>query len=395
MQLIQKDTYAIMVVSIVVLTGVSMPIMRSLYKSSVKYKTGTTKTIQHAQPHDELRVLACMHNEDKVPPIILLLKISNPTKNSPIKVNIVHFVELVGRSTPLFISHKVHKNHPGIPASSHRIVNVFTACEENNVGSMSVDPYTIVTPYGTMHSDVCKLALEKKTNFIILPFHETIDSGISNTALRMMNKKIFESAPCSVGVLIDRGRAGEFSFATGKGYTYKVAVIFLGGADDREALAYATRMSEHLNVELSVLRFLQSETECIYTMENFLDDEVLNEFHLRVAKNPRVTYIKEEVKNGIGFIKVVESMEDTFDLIMLGRQHDMSLPLILDLTEWECSELGTMSDIFIQSNYGGHAAILVVQQQKIAAAEIALQDEDMPRARSSRKYSRLKMEIPL
>ncbi|KAF9622329.1 hypothetical protein IFM89_031132 [Coptis chinensis] len=372
-QILDKKSYQIMVGSMIVITGAFAPLVSYLHKSSTKYQLHNRRTIQHSQPNIELRVLACIHDQENVPSIIHLLKASNPTKESPINVSIIHFMELVGRATPLLISHKVHKKASAITAGSQRIINVFKLYEENNRGSILLHPYTVVSSYASMHNDVCMLAHHKRTSLIILPFHKLLASGVNNSGIKTMNSNVLDKAPCSVGILIDRGLLGGIKFVLANWLSYHVAVVFVGGPDDREALAYGTRMSEHPNIEVSIIRFLMAENKEIDTVERNLDEETVTDFKFRTAYNNRATYIEKEVSNGLGVINVIESMGNKHELIVLGRRHDDS-PLMLQLTEWnKCSELGIMGDIFMLSDYGGKATILVVQQQ----TRVALSSTDL------------------
>lgn len=74
---------------------------------------------------------------------------------------------------------------------------------------MSVQSLTAVSPYQTMHEDVSVLAEDKHVSLIVLPFHkqQTVDGGMEpiHPALKGFNESILNSAPCSVGILVDRG----------------------------------------------------------------------------------------------------------------------------------------------------------------------------------------------
>ncbi|KAF5178640.1 Cation/H(+) antiporter, partial [Thalictrum thalictroides] len=367
--LIDYASYEVLCVSMLFVTAGLTPVVRYLFKSTIKDKHNR-RTIQHSNPYGELRVMACIYEEENVPSIIHLLKATNPTKDSPINVSIVHFVELVGRATPLIISHKAHRKPSAATAVSQRIITVFKRYEENNRGSILVHPYTVVSPYASMHNDVCMLALHKRTTLIILPFHKQFVTGTISGGIKTVNCNVLEKSPCSVGILIDRGLLGGIKFVLTNWLSYHVAVVFLGGADDREALALGVRMSEHQTIELTVIRFLANYKKDSDPVEKSLDDEMVNDFKYRCAFNNRVTYIEEDkVKNGRGVINVLKAMADRYELIILGRRHDENSPLILELTEWNKSELGTMGDIFTTSGYGGKATILVMQQQTKEAEE--------------------------
>lgn len=145
-------------------------------------------------------------------------------------------------------------------------------------------PFIVVASYKTMHESVCRLAQGKLFPLIIVPFHRNqwYSAGSSiGTALRQFNINIQSYAPCTVGILVDRGFSCGMSLFH---FSYHVAAIFIGGPDDREALAYATRMSnQQSEVAVTVVRIvLQKKKECTneeQEMEASLDDSVTEDFN--------------------------------------------------------------------------------------------------------------------
>ncbi|GJZ75266.1 hypothetical protein Tco_0639731 [Tanacetum coccineum] len=78
------------------------------------------------------------------------------------------------------------------------------------------------------------------------------DKGILE--MRHVNRKVLRHAPCSVGVAVDRGlRSTQLSREI---QCISATIIFIVGNDDREALAYASRVARHPGVKLIVVRFL-------------------------------------------------------------------------------------------------------------------------------------------
>ncbi|GJW09408.1 hypothetical protein Tco_1575235 [Tanacetum coccineum] len=68
------------------------------------------------------------------------------------------------------------------------------------------------------------------------------------------DETVLRHAPCSVGVLVDRGLGSiQLSRET---QCISAAIIFIAGNDDCEALAYAGRVARHPVVKLIVIRFL-------------------------------------------------------------------------------------------------------------------------------------------
>ncbi|GJN14750.1 hypothetical protein PR202_gb01607 [Eleusine coracana subsp. coracana] len=152
-------------------------------------------------------MLACVHTTRNVPSIISLLELSNPTKRSPIFIYALHLVELTGRASNMLAAQHHSAASSGSTTSDH-MFNAFENYEES-VGGVSVQSLTAVSPYATMHEDVSVLAEDKHVSLIVLPFHkqQTVDGGMEpiNASLRGFNESILAAAPCSVGILVDRG----------------------------------------------------------------------------------------------------------------------------------------------------------------------------------------------
>lgn len=99
----------------------------------------------------------------------------------------------------------------------------------------------------------CNLAEEKLVVLIVIPFHkqQTVDGGmeVTNPAFRMVNQNVLAKAPCSIGILVERRLSGSTYFASNQA-SHHIAVLFIGGTYDREALSYAwsVRIHESLKV---------------------------------------------------------------------------------------------------------------------------------------------------
>ncbi|KAG7946703.1 hypothetical protein I3843_14G054800 [Carya illinoinensis] len=364
---INEECFAIMIISVVIVTGVISPLVKALYDPSRRFIAYRRRTILHHRRNEELQILACIHKQDNVPAIFNLLSASNPTKESPINLVVLHLVKLVGRASSLLITHMPREKPSQHPTESERIFSAFEKFERYYSGHLRVHCYKGISPYATMHNDVCSLALEKRTTFIIIPFHKQWvigDRAESSYAFRHLNKNVLDKAPCSVGVLIDRGNQRKPWSVVGPPALYRVAVLFFGGADDREVLAYAGRMLEDSNVLVTLLRFYSSaEVVGGTSRSKMLDTDILSQFRLNAFRNDRVSYQEEMVMNGNGVLVVLKSMENAYDLVMVGRRHQESR-LMSDLRKLnEHGELGAVGEILAATDFRGAASILVVQQQ--------------------------------
>ncbi|CAI9770761.1 unnamed protein product [Fraxinus pennsylvanica] len=363
------EIYTVMIISVVTITGVISPIVRILYDPSKRFVAYKRRTLLHSTNNDELRILACVHSQENVRSITSLLQVSNPTKTSPINLDILHLVKLMGRSSSLLVAHRQHGRSSSNRTESEHIFNAFKKFEQQDSGLFVVHCYKAISPYLTMHNDVCSLALEKRTILIILPFQKqyTFEETVkSSYAYRQLNKSVLERAPCSVGILIDYEILNNSNQVITQSSSYQVVVLFFGGADDREALAYALRLSEHSNVRLTLIRFITSGSGDIVQgteRSKMLDAEILSRFKLRTFETEEVVYEEEMVKNGRDVIMVARSTGDAYNLVMVGRRHGES-PIMDHLAKWnQCGELGSIGELLADSEYKGKASVLVVQQQ--------------------------------
>ncbi|OMO56208.1 Cation/H+ exchanger [Corchorus olitorius] len=388
-KVLDDESFAIMVIIAVIMTGTISPIVANIYKPSRRYVAYKRRTIQKSKPDGELRVLVCVHTPRNVPTIINLLEASNPTKKSPICIYVLHLVELTGRASAMLIVHNTRKSgHPALnrtQAQSDHIINAFENFEQHT-GCVSIQPLTAISPYSSMHEDICSLAEDKRVALIIIPFHkqQTVDGGMeaTNPAFRTVNQNLLSNAPCSVGILVDRGLSGSTRLAAHE-VSHHVVVLYFGGPDDREALAYGWRMSEHPGTTLTVMRFTpgedtadlarststQSDPQMLTPVdtgsnkENQLDNDYINDFRMKTANDESVIYIENVVNNGEETVAAIRTLDNSHDLFIVGRDQGSISPLTAGLTDWsECPELGAIGDLLASSDFASTASVLVIQQ---------------------------------
>ena len=368
--MLNEECFAIMIISVVIVTGVVSPLVKVLYDPSKRFLAYRRRTILHHRPGEELRMLVCIHRQDHVPAIMDLLAASNPTKESPINLLVLHLVKLVGRASSLLVPHQPREKPSSsqYPSQSERIFNAFNKFGQHYSEHMTVHCFKGISPYATMHNDVCSLALEKRSTFIIIPSHKLWVSGSvveTSHSLRHLNKNVLDKAPCSVGVLVDRGNRRKFlSTLRIDTSLYRIAVLFFGGADDREALAYAGHMSKHSNV-LTTLFCFSSSTDIVEgsARSKALDTDVLSKFRLSAFRDEQVSFEEVAVASGEEVLNVLRSLDGAYELVMVGRRHGESW-LMTQIGKWkERGELGTIGEILASSEIRICASILVVQQQ--------------------------------
>ncbi|XP_027111945.1 cation/H(+) antiporter 24-like [Coffea arabica] len=358
--------FTMLVLFTTAVTAVVIPLFSILYDPTRPYMVNKRRNIQHNPPNTELRIVALIHSEENVAGIINLLEVSNPTCNSPFSVFAVHLVELIARAVPIFIDHEkegLDSEHTNL-SSVHRALKHF---EEVKREQIKLHCYTSITAKRSMYQDICGLALEKKASLIILPYHgEQLDNNLETEGVPSINCDVLAHAPCSVGIFVHRGSSNMHLLGTPSiTSVYHFAVLFLGGADAREALVYADRMAGNLNVLVTVIRFLSNDSLGDNRMEKKLDDGLVTWFWVKHEGNNHVIYREVVVRNGEETLAAIRGMSsNNYDLWIVGRMHGINPVIIQGLADWsEHTELGLIGDYLFCSDLGSRASILVVQQQ--------------------------------
>ncbi|KAM0002801.1 putative cation/H+ exchanger, sodium/solute symporter superfamily [Helianthus debilis subsp. tardiflorus] len=387
-KVLDDKSFAIMVVVALVMTAIITPVVTVLYKPARRFAPYKGRTILKTKPDSELRTLVCIHTPRNVPTIINLLEATNPTSKSPLCVYVLHLVELTGRASAMLIVHNSRRT--GRPAAnrtqaqSDHIINAFETFEQH-AGNVSVQPLTAISPYSTMHEDICSVAEDKRVAFIILPFHkqQTVDGGMeaTNPAYRVINQNVLANSPCSVGILVDRGLSAATKIA-GNQIAHHIAVVFIGGPDDREALAFAWRMSAYPGNTLTVMRFVvgtenpeqpsssnrvQNDPRVLTVVtdsdrDKQEDEEFINQFKTRIANEGSIIYTERVVNNGEETVAAIRSVDPVHDLFIVGRGQGVASSLTAGMTDWsECPELGAIGDLLASSDFATTVSVLVIQ----------------------------------
>ncbi|KAL0359128.1 UNVERIFIED_CONTAM: Cation/H(+) antiporter 15 [Sesamum angustifolium] len=319
--------FALCVISVVGVTAVITPLIRLLYDPSKQYLPSKRRTIQHMKSDAELRIVVCIKNQENVPSIVDLLEASDATEESPIAVLALLLVELVGRTTPMLAAHQSTQALQSTNSQSGHILGALRQYQLCHETCVTVQSFSVFSHLNSTQDDICRVARDQKANIVILPFHKRweIDGSIGSQdrTVQNMNIKIMERAPCSVGILVDRGiLTGSTSILSNQSI-FQVAVIYIGGPDDAESLFYAARMGRRNNVSLTILRFLLfgCDTARERKQDNNLIDEVRQ---ANMLNQNNFKYQERVVKDGVGLAASLRSLEDSFNLLLVGRHHHAS-----------------------------------------------------------------------
>ncbi|KAJ0035823.1 hypothetical protein Pint_24137 [Pistacia integerrima] len=382
-KVLNEQAFTILVLMALFTTFITTPIVMAVYKPARKGAPYKQRTVQRKDRDTELRILACFHSTRNIPSIINLVESSRGIrKRARLCLYAMHLMELSERSSAIMMVHKARNN--GLPFWDNKrddkdyMVIPFEAYQQ--LTSVTVRPMTAISAFNSIHEDICTSAHRKNAALIILPFHkhQRIDGVMESLghSFRLVNQRVLQHAPCSVGILVDRGLGGTTQVSASE-VSFTVVVPFFGGQDDCEALAYGMRMAEHPGIKLNVIKFVaspRSNDEISKKGKVFGDaDTFFSEFN-NFGKNQNAITCDE---------RIVESKEDIIitlrcmskcNLFLVGRMPPTS-PLTDDRSDFQ--ELGPVGCFLASSDFSTTASVVVVQQYNPAANLHPLVEEEV------------------
>ncbi|KAF5746339.1 Cation proton exchanger [Tripterygium wilfordii] len=396
LQRLTIEEFTTMAIAIIITTGAVKPIMLTFYNSSKRLKHNKNRTMEGSGPDSDLRILACVHSNRNVSGIINLLEACNPTKKSPICVFAAHLLELTSRAAARLIVHGTDKNvgqfgREREGGESEQIISAFKAYESDKEGAVFVQPLTAVSPFISIHEDICGLAEDKHVTLILVPFHKLASTdGLlqeGNSSIRSINQNLLVTERCSIGILVDRGFGSAVRGESDRGGSpqRRIAMIFIGGPDDREALAYAWRMAGYPSTELVVVRFVPTKdtasppTKDDVTLQDMKksDDDCINKFRFRTMSNPNIKYVERQSSSGEETVTTIRTMFNDYEMYIVGRGQGSASPLTSGLSDsdWnDCAELGPIGDSIV--SLAEQSTVLVIQQRAPPVDKSALRFGD-------------------
>ncbi|KAK7289892.1 hypothetical protein RIF29_03915 [Crotalaria pallida] len=365
-KMVKIPGFTLLVLMTIAITATFTPLISIFYDPTRPYMVSQRRNIQHNPQDKDLKVVLCILDNHSINSLTQLLDISDTTTlNSPLSVYALRIIELVGRFNPLLIDHAKQE----VP-TIYRWTNTINALKnfEELREFVKIQFFTSVSPKQSMFQDICLLALEQEASLIILPFKK---GGVHSHAIRTVNLQVLDHAPCSVAIFVDKSGPIESNnnIGSSRNHQYnkktRFAVLFLGGADAREALVYADRMVGNPQVYLTVIRFLSHNNVGDNEVEKKLDDGIVTWFWVKNERNKNVVYKEVVVRDGEETIARIQTLNDgAYDLWIVGRKQGVNPILLTGLSQWsENDELGLVGDFVSSPDFFGSGSVLVVQQQ--------------------------------
>ncbi|KMT14847.1 hypothetical protein BVRB_3g065700 [Beta vulgaris subsp. vulgaris] len=334
--------------------------------------------LQWHDPTKELRVLLCFHGPENVSCAINFMEISKGKGEPGILVYATDMIELTDQIAATLVPggiDNVEVTDKTVVETREKITTMLQEYTEHNGDGITLRRALALATYNTMHQEICNLAEDSIISLIVLPFHNGPSSdGKTNgnhTGLRYVNRKVLRNAPCSIAILVDRGFGAITQISKSLSGALNTVVIFIGGKDDREALAYAGRIAYHRGVKLTIMRFLvDTNAENSITKrtsqqeeEMKLDDECFANFYERYVAGGNVSYLEKHLVNSAQAYTTLRSLEGQYGLFIVGRGGRVNSMLTMGMNDWEqCPELGPLGDILSGPNFSTTASVLIIQQ---------------------------------
>ncbi|ONI06278.1 hypothetical protein PRUPE_5G050500 [Prunus persica] len=398
--------YNLLLITVVINTVISGPVVALLIRREEKLFTHTHTSLGFEPENpdqNELRLLACVYGPRHISAILSVIATIRGTQTASIMPYMAHLIELNQKRRTNVSYHELEaeemsdeEDYGGNDVLEiHAAVDAFTAETQ-----ILINLNKAVSTLSNLHEEVCNAAEDLRATIILLPFHkhQRIDGKMESgkDAVRTTNQKILRHAPSSVGMIVEKGLAGALGFSQlfTVDIMQHVATLFFGGPDDREAIAWSTRIANHPRVNLTVVRFLATESSNTRNMKvenetggnsdievymalssletgNDIDNAFLNDFYNGYVASGKVGYVEKQVNNGAETVAALRDIGDLYSLFIVGRGGRGHSPLTTELSDWEeCPELGTVGDLLASSDFNINGSILVVQQHRNSKKEL-------------------------
>ncbi|CAL0304363.1 unnamed protein product [Lupinus luteus] len=350
--------------------------------------------LEFLDPSGELRILLCVHGPDNVPASINLMEISRGTADPGIVVCVTDMIELTDEIAATI--ERVDGLHTTVEDKAvmemrDQVTSSFKTYLDEDGDGITLNRTVAVSTINNMAQDICILAEDLMIAFIILPFHRSqrkdgkLDGG--NQGFRYVNKKLLRSAPCSVGILVNRGLESIEKISRSQ-VSLNVATIFIGGKDDREALVYGSRVAQHPGVKLTVIRLLVDSSaeasrlaDCRVSLpeqeeEMVLDDECFAQFYEKHIVGGRIAYTEKHLANAAETFSTLRSFEGQYSLVIVGREGGVNSILTKGMNDWQqCPELGPVGDVLSGPDFSMTVSVLIIRQHRIKGELDGLDEE--------------------
>ncbi|XP_066319365.1 cation/H(+) antiporter 15-like isoform X2 [Miscanthus floridulus] len=364
----------VLLISSIINTFMAGPASAAIVRQQRRASHYRSRCLEDLSVDHELRMLVCIHDATSVYSMLTLSDLSKG--RAPVAVYLLHLVELVTSHKYAITQQLYHardsgqdEDEWGYAREIEQVASAVATFTYDN--AILVRQMTAISNLGSMDTDVRNCVEDARASLVIMPFHkeQRYDGRMvcRHEGRRQLNQRILHRAPCTVGILVERCFANEVMEEN-----HQVVVLFLGGADDREAVSYAIRLAVQPSVIVTVCRFLLPSGRGLSgnpkVMEEAMEDEeFMADLYARFVAPGHVSYMEKYVSNGAETVNALSSMVGTCSLFVVGkgdRAHGSRGMMTSDMGDWdeECQELGPIGELMSSDDLVGCGSVLVLQQ---------------------------------
>jgi hypothetical protein len=373
---------AVLLLSSVVNTVAVGPASAALARAQRRALRYRARCLQDMRPDHELRVLVCVHGVIDVHPMLTLAYLASRTAGALLAVHLLHLVELVTARKYAITSQlysagrsKDDDDEWGYARDVERVAAAVACFTYDH--AVPVRQVTAISTIASMDADVLNGVDDARASIVLVPFHKELRYDGRMVCRRMgrrhLNQRILARAPCTVGIFVER-RFFEPVVPGGaeqQAVVQQVAAVFLGGADDREAVAFAARLAGHPWVSVTVCRLRPAPGFPIVAgEETALDDAFMADLHERFVAPEKLSYTERYVSNGAETVNALSSMAREFAVFVVGKASGGGAgteAMTCGMGDWDddCPELGAIGELLASDDVAGACSVLVLQHHRV------------------------------
>ncbi|KAG8044960.1 hypothetical protein GUJ93_ZPchr0008g13856 [Zizania palustris] len=385
-----ETAQVVLLLSSILNTFMAGPASAAIVRQQRRASRYLSRCLQDLKVDHELRILVCVHSAGGVHAMLTLAELSKGT--APLAVYLLHLAELMAARkyaiTQLY--HDVDDDEWGYAREIEQVAAAVNAFTHNAV--VPVRQMTAISSLASMDADVRNGVEDLRASLVIIPFHkeQRYDGRMvcRREGRRQLNQRILQRAPCTVGILVERRLAvdvHEGPAESGEAVNHVVAV-FLGGPDDREAVAYATRLAAHPSVSVMVTRFFPGTEDGGRTLRAFgeaggeinvgeedeeimADEEFMADMYARFVLPGHVEYTERYVRNGAETVNSLSAMVGMYSLFVVGKGGGGGAAAAMTSgmggLDEDCPELGPVGEVLASDDFTGCGSVLVLQQHSV------------------------------
>ncbi|XP_048547591.1 cation/H(+) antiporter 2-like [Triticum urartu] len=408
-----------MVMGSMISTVIAGPVFAVVYRREREaYLSNGHRTLERLVPdqEEELRMLACVHGARATPAMLSLVELLASKPAVQPAVHVLHFYDAVSKHARAGTGGaKRYHERVQIDSDKHWDRMNDAATQVN----WTVDLFASITGLVIRQIDkgdrgpvtnlktIRRCAEEVHADVLIVPYHKEqhYDGKMScrSEDRRQLNLNVLERAPCTTGILVDRPfRRGGTSFqlptkistseetlgnwredrATAPTH---VAAVFLGGPDDREAVALACRLAKNETVHLTVIRFVgpgkhghagvqtaRADDHADGEVSVVVDDPdecCMAALQREYVAKELASYVEKVVGGAADVVEALRRMAGAYALVVVGRGGRQPAELLGGL---ECGEMGPIGDILASDESLEMGSVIVLQQKKAVSTAFGL-----------------------